>query len=113
MATYTMPPEVEAMAEAAGESAYEAYTAAVESGAPPAECFEAACNAASGTMEGYGADPGMINDMITAAETGFNNAVEGGADPMQAFDAAGESVESEFGMGPDGPPPGDMAASNG
>ena len=76
MANYTMPPEVEAMAEAAGESAYEAYTAAVESGAPPAECFEAACNAASGTMGDFGADPAMISDMISAAETGFNKEIK-------------------------------------
>ena len=93
-----MSPEMEDMADAAGEAANDAYNEALEKGNSPSQCFKAACTAASETMTEFGAPQAIVDLMINAASAGFNDALEAGMDPQQCFDAAGDSVEAEFGM---------------
>ena len=113
-----MPPEMmDNMADGAGSAATEAYEAAIEGGADPADAFAAATEAASSVMQEMGAPAEMVEGMVDAASEGFNNAIEGGADPMEAFDAAGNSVDQAMDMGPDTAPQpgmeGDMAGQPG
>ena len=104
MAEY-MDPAMDAIEDAAGTAAEEAYMAAMQDGASPADAAAAAIDAASGVMTDMGAPPEMVDTMATAAQEGFDQAIENGLSPQDAFDAAGENVDAAFG---DGPPPGDM-----
>ena len=107
-----MPPyEYDNMADSAGNAAEEAYTSVLNSGGSPSEALSAATEAAGNVMTDMGADPGMVDTMVTSATEGFTSAMEAnpGMDPMEAFDAAGNSVDSAFEAeyGPmDGPPTG-------
>ena len=95
---YTMSPEMEDMADAAGDAAYSAYQNALTSGKTPSECFLAACTSASDIMTEFGAPSEMVDTMIKAASRGFNDALAAGMNPQQCFDAAGDSVDTEFGI---------------
>ena len=61
-----MEPAMEDMADAAGNAAETAYTAALDSGASPVEAASAAMDAA-GVMTDMGAPPEMVNTMVTSA----------------------------------------------
>ena len=94
---------MDAMEDAAGTAAEEAYTAALEGGADPSAAASAAIEAAGAVMTEMGAPPEMVDTMANAAQDGFDSAIGSGMSPMEAFDAAGQSVDTAFG---DGPPPG-------
>ena len=102
-----MPPEMEDMADAAGDAALEAYQTALDGGADPSEAAGAAIEAASTVMTEMGAPADMVDTMASAAQDGFDSALADGANPGDAFEAAGDSVDTAFGgegdMGSDGP----------
>ncbi len=99
-----MPPEMEDMADAAGDAALEAYQTALDGGADPSEAAAAAIDAASTVMTDMGAPADMVDTMASAAQDGFDSALADGAGPGDAFEAAGDSVDEAFGdegdMGP-------------
>ena len=99
MAEY-MDPAMDAMEDAAGTAAEEAYTAALEGGADPSAAASAAIEAAGAVMTEMGAPPEMVDTMANAAQDGFDSAIGSGMSPMEAFDAAGQSVDTAFGDGP-------------
>ena len=67
-----MPPEMEDMADAAGDAALEAYQTALDGGADPSEAAAAAIDAASSVMTDMGAPADMVDTMATAAQAGFD-----------------------------------------
>ena len=75
MAEY-MDPAMDAMEDAAGTAAEEAYMAAMESGSSPTEAAAAAIDAASGVMTDMGAPPEMVDTMASAAQDGFDAAID-------------------------------------
>ena len=64
-----MPPEMEDMADAAGDAALEAYQTALDGGADP-RSLGAAIDAASSVMTDMGAPADMVDTMATAAQEG-------------------------------------------
>ena len=92
-----MPPEMEDMADAAGDAALEAYQTALDGGADPSEAAAAAIDAASTVMTDMGAPADMVDTMASAAQDGFDSALADGASPGDAFEAAGDSVDEAFG----------------
>ena len=105
-----MPPEMEDMADAAGDAALEAYQTALDGGADPSEAAAAAIDAASTVMTDMGAPADMVDTMASAAQDGFDSALADGASPGDAFEAAGDSVDEAFGgEGDMGEGPDDMA----
>ena len=64
MAEY-MDPAMDAIEDAAGTAAEEAYMAAMQDGASPADAAAAAIDAASGVMTDMGAPPEMVDTMAT------------------------------------------------
>ena len=111
MAEY-VDPAIDAIEDAAGAAAENAYAAAMQNGASPTEAATAAIDAASSVMTDMGAPPEMVDTMASAAQDGFDQAIETGMSPADAFDAAGESVDAAFGEGPMGAE-GDMGAAPG
>ena len=70
MAEY-MDPAMDAMEDAAGTAAEEAYTAALESGADPSVAASAAIEAAGAVMTEMGAPADMVDTMANAAGRRF------------------------------------------
>ena len=88
-----MPPEMDDMADAAGEAAAEAYEMALENGAKPSQAAAVAIDAAVAVMTDMGAPIDMVDKMSSAAQNGFDSALSKGASPEDAFSAAADSVE--------------------
>jgi|TARA_B100000035_G_C20781476_1_gene457067 hypothetical protein len=88
-----MPPEMDDMADAAGEAAADAYQIALDSGAMPSKAAAAAIDAAATVMTNMGAPTDLVEKMSSAAQNGFDAALAKGASPEDAFSAAGDSIE--------------------
>ena len=71
MAEY-IDPAIDAIEDAAGAAAENAYTAAMQNGASPSEAATAAIDAASSIMTDMGAPPEMVDTMASAAQDGFD-----------------------------------------
>ncbi len=92
-----MPPEMDDMADAAGEAATDAYQTALDSGAMPSKAAAAAIDAAATVMTNMGAPTDIVEKMSSAAQNGFDTALANGASPEDAFSAAGDSIEIAMG----------------
>ena len=88
-----MPPEMDDMADAAGEAATDAYEMALENGTKPSQAAADAIDAAATVMTNMGAPTNMVEKMSSAAQNGFDSALAKGASPEDAFSAAADSVE--------------------
>ena len=94
MAEYTLPPELDAFAEAVGDEALGPFQAA-DFDADPSAAFNDGMDAAMNFM----ADAGVPSDMMDAikdiAEGGFEQhmTMNPDSDPMEAFDAVGGAVD--------------------
>ena len=76
---------MDAMADAAGDAAAEAYNAVIADGGSIADAAAAGIEAAGAVMTDMGAPQDMVDTMSTAATEGINQAIADGASPADAF----------------------------
>ncbi len=94
MAEYTLPPDLDAFAEACGDAALPAFQGA-DFNADPSAAFSEGMGAAMDFMIDAGMPPDMCNMIQDICQGGFDQHMASNPDasPMDAFDAVGSAVD--------------------
>ena len=94
MAEYTLPPDLDAFAEACGDAAMPAFEGA-DFNADPSAAFSEGMGAAMDFMVDAGMPPDMCNMIQDICQGGFDQHMASNPDssPMDAFDAVGSAVD--------------------